>query len=192
MGARLLTIVAGLLLASAAQADGGPRDAHDFAFVSIDGAPLSLSQFDGRAVLVVNTASRCGFTRQYEDLQAVWERYRDGGLVVLGVPSNDFGSQEPGAEAQIKEFCEVTFGIDFPMTAKASVRGTHAHPFYTWAAIELGAASVPRWNFHKYLIDRDGRLVDWFSTPTPPTSAPVLAAIEAALAPQRASVGFDE
>ncbi len=181
MTARIALIVASLLLTPIALADAG-RSAHDFTFDSIDGAPLSMAQFDGRAVLVVNTASRCGFTRQYAELQTVWERYRDRGLVVLGVPSNDFGGQEPGTEAEIKEFCEVNFNVDFPMTAKVQVRGEQAHPFYAWAADRLGAAAAPRWNFHKYLIDRDGQLVDWFSTPTPPTAPPVIGAIETVLA----------
>ena len=190
MGTRILLAIAGLLFATGSVADVGPRTAHEFAFTSIDGAPLSLSRYDGQAVLVVNTASRCGFTRQYGELQAVWERYRDSGLVVLGVPSNDFGGQEPGTEAEIKDFCEVNFNVDFPMTAKVVVRGEEAHPFYAWAANELGPASVPRWNFHKYLIDREGRLVDWFSTPTSPTSEPVLDAIETALAAPAAADGI--
>ena len=181
MIARALTILAGLLLATGALAGSAGQTAHDFSFTAIDGGPLSLSEFAGQPVRVVKTASRCGFTRQYGELQDVWERYRDRGLVVLGVPSNDFGGQEPGTEAEIKEFCEVNFSVDFPMTAKVAVRGAEAHPFYAWAASELGEATVPRWNFHKYLLGRDGRLVDWFSTPTPPDAPPVLAAIESAL-----------
>jgi len=126
--------------------------AHSFEFESIDGGPLPLSGFKGRAVLLVNVASRCGFVRQYDGLQALWEKYRARGLVVLGVPSNDFGGQEPGSEAEIKKFCEVNFNVDFPMTAKVAVSGEGAHPFYRWAAGELGEESKPRWNFHKYLI----------------------------------------
>jgi glutathione peroxidase len=101
--------------------------------------------------------------------------------VVLGVPSNDFGDQEPGTEAEIKTFCEVNFNVNFPMSAKVHVKGNQAHPFYLWAAEELGAIASPQWNFHKYLISPDGRLVDWFSTPTSPLSARVLRAIEAQL-----------
>ncbi len=187
MGVRALMTVVAMLMATGAVAESGGQTAHDFTFVSIDGAPLPLSQFDGQAVLVVNTASRCGFTRQYAELQAVWERYRDSGLVVLGVPSNDFGAQEPGTEAEIKDFCEVNFNIDFPMTSKVTVRGEGAHAFYAWAVDELGPAAAPRWNFHKYLIDRDGRLVDWFSTPTPPTSEPVVTAIESVLLARQAA-----
>lgn len=174
------------MAAAPAQAgqDRGNEDgasAYDFAFTSIEGEPLPLSAFEGQVVLVVNTASRCGFTGQYADLQSVWQSYRDRGLVVLGVPSNDFGGQEPGTEAEIKTFCEVNFDVDFPMTAKVKVTGGGAHPFYKWAAQELGALAKPRWNFHKYLIGRDGRLTDWFSTPTAPTSRKVRRAIEAQL-----------
>ncbi len=162
-------------------ADGQDGSAHAFAFTAIDGSPLPLSQFVGKAVLVVNTASQCGFTPQYEQLQAVWQRYREGGLVVLGVPSNDFGGQEPATEAQIQDFCETTFSVDFPLTEKTVVAGDGAHPFYQWARGELGMVAAPKWNFHKYLITPDGRLVDWFSTVTRPDSDKVIAAIERVL-----------
>ena len=156
--------------------------AYDFAFTSIEGEPLPLSDFRGQVVLLVNTASRCGFTPQYEDLQAVWERYRERGLVVLGVPSNDFGGQEPGSEAEIKQFCEVNFDVDFPLTSKEQVVGEEAHPFYRWAVEQFGFAAKPRWNFHKYLIGPDGKLADWFATTTKPTAPKVTEAIEAQLA----------
>ncbi len=156
-------------------------NAHAFTFTAIDGEPLPLAGFAGKAVLVVNTASRCGFTRQYGDLQAVWDTYRDRGLVVLGVPSNDFGGQEPGSDAEIKTFCEVNFNVDFPLTSKEHVAGDEAHPFYRWAAEELGAEARPRWNFHKYLLAPDGKLVGWFPTAMSPGSRTVLGALEAAL-----------
>lgn len=174
-----LAICAVLLLGPTAVS---AQTAHDFTFTSIEGDPLSLADFRGKAVLVVNTASFCGFTKQYDDLQAVWERYRDRGLVVLGVPSNDFGNQEPGSAAEIKTFCEVNFAIDFPMTEKVKVKGKDAHPFYRWALATLGPEARPRWNFHKYLIDADGRLAGWFSTATEPTSRKVIDAIEAQIA----------
>lgn len=173
-------VTSGMTDAHPAKAEQG-ASAFGFSFTAIDGGPLPLDAFAGKAVLVVNTASACGFTRQYADLQALWERYRDRGLVVLGVPSNDFGGQEPGTEAEIKTFCEVNFAVDFPLTAKERVRGDDAHPFYRWAAHELGIAALPRWNFHKYLIAPDGRLVDWFSTMTSPTSEKVLKSVEAHL-----------
>ncbi|MFO1119249.1 MAG: glutathione peroxidase [Rhodospirillales bacterium] len=167
------------------------QSAYDFVFTTIDGAPLPLSDFRGKALLVVNTASQCGFTPQYEGLEKLWQDYRDRGLVVLGVPSNDFGGQEPGSEAQIKEFCEVNFAVDFPMTAKAHVRGDDAHPFYRWAATQVGMLGAPRWNFHKYLIAADGRLVDWFATTTSPDAARLRGAVQQNLpAPQQSSDGI--
>jgi glutathione peroxidase len=166
---------------SAAMPANTPSTAYDFDFVAIDGQPLPLKQFAGKAVLVVNTASMCGYTPQYADLQALWEEYRDRGLVVLGVPSNDFGGQEPGGAEQIKDFCEVNFAVDFPMTDKQAVTGAKAHPFYQWARRELGSAAVPRWNFHKYLVAPDGRLADWFSTSTSPRSERVVKAVQEVL-----------
>lgn len=159
--------------------------AHDFAFRAIEGGDMPLAGYKGKAVLVVNTASQCGFTKQYANLQELWRRYRERGLVVLGVPSNDFGGQEPGSEAEIKKFCAVNFDVDFPLAAKEPVKGEGAHPFYKWAAGELGVIAVPRWNFHKYLIAPDGKLVDWFSSPTDPLSSRVTSAVEALLPPAR-------
>lgn len=181
---RRTTLFATLALAlaatvGAARATGS--GAHAFTFEGIDGKPLPMEGFRGKAVLVVNTASLCGFTNQYAGLQAVWERYREKGLVVLGVPSNDFGGQEPGKEADIKEFCETNFAVDFPLAAKTPVSGNAAHPFYRWAGDQVGFVGRPRWNFHKYLIAPDGRLVDWFSTATAPDAPRVRAAIEAVL-----------
>src|SRR5262249_23500326 len=132
--------------------------AHDFEFTAIDGKPLKLSQFAGKPVLVVNTASQCGLTPQYKGLQALWEKYKARGLVVLGVPSNDFGAQEPGSEAEIQSFCSTKFNVGFPMTSKNAVTGAKAHPFYKWTLEELGDAGAPKWNFHKYLIDGKGAI----------------------------------
>ena len=155
-----------------------PESAHEFRFETIDGEPLLLSQYAGKVMLVVNTASECGFTPQFEGLQSLWERYREHGLVVLGVPSNDFGGQEPGVASEIKSYCRVNYGVDFPLTAKTRVKGADAHPFYVWAQDQLGFLAKPRWNFHKYLLARDGRIDDWFSTMTEPTSNKVIRAIE--------------
>jgi glutathione peroxidase len=155
--------------------------AWDFTFTSIDGEAMPLSAYRGKALLVVNTASRCGFTPQYEGLQALWERYRERGLVVIGVPSNDFGGQEPGSATQIKSFCETNFAVDFPMTDKNQVVGAQAHPFYRWAAVGLGPDKAPSWNFHKYLIGPDGQLVASIPTRVEPTSEPVIAAVEKVL-----------
>jgi glutathione peroxidase len=159
-----------------------PVSAFEHAFKSIDGGEMALSQYKGKALLVVNTASFCGFTRQYEALQKLWERYQAKGLVVIGVPSNDFGAQEPNSEAQIKTFCEGNFGITFPMTAKVEVKGRGAHPFYAWAASTMGQAAVPQWNFHKLLIGRDGRGIATFTSRVEPLSGLVIEAVEKALA----------
>ncbi len=176
----LLAVVLGLTTPAGAT-EGQAIDLDALAMTAIDGQPLALGTFRGRAVLVVNTASRCGFTPQYAGLQQVWERYRDRGLIVLGIPSNDFGNQEPGSEGEIRHFCEVNFVVDFPMLARQRVRGPDAHPIYRWAARQTGPLGVPRWNFHKLLIGRDGRLVDWFSSTTAPDAARVTGAIERAL-----------
>ncbi len=157
------------------------KTAHDFAFTSIDGEPLPLSDFKGKAVLVVNTASQCGLTPQYDGLEALWAAYKDRGLVVLGVPSNDFGGQEPGTEDQIKTFCETRFSVDFPMTSKNVVKGEGAHPFYTWAKDGIGEAAEPKWNFHKILIGKDGKLIAGFGSRTEPGDPEIKAAIEKAL-----------
>ena len=155
--------------------------AFDFEFDGIDGAPLSMEQFKDQVVLAVNTASACGFTPQYDDLQHLYETYQDQGLVVLGIPSNDFGRQEPLSADGIKEFCEVNFNITFPMTDKTMVKGNNAHPFYLWAADQLGMMAKPRWNFHKYLIGRDGQLITWYASTTSPMSDRVKKAVEKAL-----------
>ena len=158
-----------------------PQSAHDFDFTSIDGKPLPLKSFDGKAVLVVNTASRCGLTPQYEGLESLWAAYKDKGLVVLGVPSNDFGAQEPGSESEIQSFCTTNFGVDFPMTAKAEVTGPDAHPFYQWAKGELGEEAQPKWNFHKILVGKDGRLVRGFGSRTEPSDPELRQAIDSVL-----------
>jgi glutathione peroxidase len=155
--------------------------AHDFEFRSIDGDALPMSAFKGKAVLVVNVASQCGLTPQYEGLEKLWRDKRDAGLVVLGVPANDFGAQEPGTENEIKTFCETRFAVDFPMTAKEHVIGAGAHPLYKWVASELGEAAAPKWNFHKYLINKDGTLAGTFGSRTEPGAAELGAAIDEAL-----------
>ena len=165
-----------LLFAAPAWAAGS---AHQFSLPSIDGGELNLADFKGKSILLVNTASYCGFTKQYDGLQALWDAKRDDGLVVLGVPSNDFGQQEPGAETEIKEFCEVNFAINFPMSEKLVVKGAAAHPLYKWLKQETGAS--PRWNFYKFLIDGDGQAVTYFSSMTKPQSKKLIRAIDATL-----------
>lgn len=178
-------IYAAALFASALGFIGGhtamAESAHDFSFQSIDGGALPMSQFKGKAVLVVNTASFCGYTPQYEGLQSLWSEYKDKGLVVLGVPSNDFGAQEPGTADEIKDFCESNFDVDFPLTAKEVVKGGSAHSFYKWAADVQGADNAPSWNFHKYLVAPDGSLVQAFASRVEPMSDELVAAVEANL-----------
>ena len=154
------------------------QSAHDFSFTSIDGENLPLASLKGKAVLIVNTASMCGFTSQYKGLQELWDSYRDRGLVVLGVPSDDFGGQELDSAAEVKSFCTLNYNIDFPMTDIVHVKGPSAHPYYKWVAEVHGALAVPRWNFHKHLFDADGHLVDWFVSTTGPTSSKLRRAIE--------------
>ncbi|MDB5392793.1 MAG: putative glutathione peroxidase [Rhodospirillales bacterium] len=168
------------LSGAAMAAEGG--NAHQFAFTSIDGKPMPLSEFKGKTVLIVNTASQCGFTPQYTALEAVYTKYKDKGLVVVGVPSNNFGGQEPGSNAEIKKFCEGNYDVDFPLTTKYDVKGPDAHPFYKWAEAVGGTPAVPAWNFHKLLIGPDGKLVAEFPSKVKPDSSAVETAIETAMA----------
>lgn len=175
----ILTVGISLMTFTFARAqDSDHGSAYEFSFMGIDGTLMELEQFRGRLLLVVNTASRCGFTKQYADLQKLYDTYKDRGLVILGVPSNDFGAQEPGSDEEIKQFCEVNFDINFPMTGKTVVNGAEAHPFYQWAGKQVNAFGRPRWNFHKYLISPEGKLVDWFSSMTSPSDSKITAAIE--------------
>ena len=144
--------------------------AYDFKFNDLDGSSLNLSEFKGKVIVVINVASQCGFTKQYADMQKIWEEYQDKGLIVLGVPSNDFGQQEPGTNQEIKNFCESKFGITFPMTEKISVKGENAHPFYLWAGKNYGKSAIPKWNFHKIIIDKSGKVAETFSSMTNPSS----------------------
>ena len=156
--------------------------AHDFEFPGIEGGALPLKAWRGKPILVVNTASFCGYTPQYKDLEALWEKYKARGLVVLGVQSNDFGQQEPGSAKEIKAFCE-SYDVSFPLADKQKVVGADAHPFYRWVAAELGDAGVPRWNFHKYLIDAQGEIAGAWPSRVTPLSKEVTEAVEQALKP---------
>lgn len=173
-----------MALTAAPEPEGGwPADtAYGFSFDGLVAETIPLSAFQGEAVLVVNTASKCGFTKQYDGLQALYRDYEAKGLTIVGVPSNQFGGQEPGSAEEIAEFCRLNFGVTFPMAAKSDVIGEGAHPFYRWAESQLGAAAVPRWNFHKILVGPNGRAVAAFPSATTPESEELRAAIEAALA----------
>ncbi len=131
---------------------------------------------------MVNTASECGFTPQYRDLQALWQRYRGAGLVVLGVPSNDFGEQEPGDATQIRAFCTGQFGVSFPLSEKTGVIQGDVHPFFRWVEETFGEPAMPRWNFHKYLVGPDGELVDVWPSAVEPTDPAIVDAVESSLA----------
>lgn len=176
--ATLLTWLA-ISLAPAAAAGGG----HAFSLTAIEGGPLPLEQWRGRPVLVVNTASFCGYTDQYAGLQALWERYRDRGLVVLGVPSNDF-AQETGTSSEIKAFCEANFSVDFPLADKTVVRGPESHPLFDWLRAELGQTAGPGWNFYKFLIGPDGQALAVWPSPVQPEADAITAAIERVLPPE--------
>ena len=153
---------------------------HDFTIESISGDTINLSDYRSNVVLLVNTASKCGFTPQYSGLQKIYEKYKDDGLVVLGVPTNDF-NQELSKDSEVKEFCEIRFGVEFPMSSIQPIRGENAHPIYKWIKSNVSVIGQPRWNFHKYLIGKDGKIINWFSSMTSPTSEGLLNQIETAL-----------
>jgi len=150
----------------------------DLRIKSLNGETINLSQYKDKAVLVVNVASNCGFTKQYTDLQNLWDQYKRKGLIVLGVPSNQFGKQEPGTNDEIKKFCEVNFNINFPMTDKVDVKGPNAHPIYIWAKENFGNSAIPKWNFHKILINKEGNVQDTFSSLTKPSSKRIINQID--------------
>lgn len=163
-------------------AEADRATAYQFEFAGLYTPRVPLTAFAGEVVLVVNTASKCGFTPQYEGLQQIYSEYRDQGFEILGVPANNFAGQEPGTSEEIQEFCELNYGVTFPMAARTDVIGEGRHPFYAWAEAQLGESAVPQWNFHKLLIGRDGRLIRAFPTRTEPTAQEVRDAIAAALA----------
>jgi glutathione peroxidase len=151
--------------------------AYAFSFAGLKSGDIKLADYAGKPILVVNTASQCGYTPQYAGLQQLWTRFHERGLMIVGVPSNDFGGQEPGGAAEIEQTAHGDYGVGFPLAAKAEVRGAHQHPFYKWAAGEK-PLELPRWNFHKYLIGRDGHVAASFATQVEPTDPRVIAAIE--------------
>lgn len=147
----------------------------------LNGEPFDPAELIGHLVLVVNTASLCGFTSQYEGLQSLWDTYRGKGLVVLGVPSDDFGGQEYNTDEEVETFCKINYGINFPMLERQQVKGRDAHPLFAWISEQAGLLGTPRWNFYKYLIAPDGSLIDWYTSTTTPQSKALIGAIEAHL-----------
>ena len=151
---------------------------YDIEIESVNGEIISLSEYKGKTIFLVNVASNCGFTKQYADLQNLWEKYREKDLIVIGMPSNQFGGQQPGSNTEIKDFCETNFNINFLMTSKQDVKGINAHEIYKWAKISYGKSAVPKWNFHKILINKEGIIVDTFASFTNPMSKKVVLKIE--------------
>jgi glutathione peroxidase len=171
-----------LLLSSFAAIAGGLFAAgsiHAFTMRDIDGKPLELKRFQGKIVLFVNVASRCGYTPQYAGLESLYRKYKERGLVVVGVPANNFGAQEPGTEQEIKNFCTRTYNVTFPMTSKVSVKGADIDPLYAWLTSAKGGEV--RWNFTKFLVGKDGAVIGRFEPSTAPESPELIAAIEKAL-----------
>jgi glutathione peroxidase len=183
MIAGLLTAIAGSAATRSARAQGAISriTAYAFSFPALSGDDISLAEFTGRPLLVVNTASLCGYTPQYAGLQQLWTEFGGRGLAMVGVPSNDFGGQEPGGATEIAETAQHQYGVTFPIAAKAVVTGANAHPFYKWAA-QARPSEVPRWNFHKYLIGRDGYIAEVFASAVEPIDTRVKTAIAKALA----------
>jgi glutathione peroxidase len=150
----------------------------DLNIKSINDKVINLNEFKGKVVLLVNVASKCGFTKQYSSLQRLYEKYRESGFVVIGIPSNQFGGQEPGSNSEIKEFCETNFNITFPITDKVDVKGKNAHPLYIWAKENYGSSTIPKWNFHKILINKEGKIQDTFNSFVDPLSDKIVKQIE--------------
>ena len=151
---------------------------YDLNIKSINGDELNIAEMNGKTILLVNVASNCGFTKQYDELQKLYDDYKDKGLIVIGVPSNQFGGQEPGTESEIKDFCETNFNITFPITSKYDVKGSNAHPIYLWAKETYGNSAVPKWNFHKILINKEGKIEDTYLSFTNPLSNKITKKLE--------------
>ena len=180
-----LAFVAPVGAAEPASADGACPALLNYTFNRLQtGKPESLCQFRGKVLLIVNTASYCGYTHQYEGLEALYRRYKSRGLVVVGFPSNDFGGQEPGSNQEIAEFCRLTYGVEFPMFEKSSVSSLKANPLYATLLGRTGKA--PQWNFHKYLVDRNGNRVERFETKIEPDDRALVTALEKLLAEKSA------
>ena len=171
----LFLIVAGFFAST--PSESYTLNAYDFKFKDIDGNVLKFKDYKGKVLLIVNVASKCGFTGQYEGLQAVWDKYKDKDFVLIGIPSNDF-YQEYSNEGDVKNFCERTFGVNFPMTSINAVRGKDAHPFYKWAKLTYGNKTVPKWNFHKILINKEGKIEQTYASFTNPKSKKLISKIE--------------
>ena len=145
-------------------------NAYKFSFNSIDGKIVNLKEFKGKPILIINTASLCGFTNQYADIESLYDNYKEDGLVVIGIPSNDFGNQELSSNTKVKDFCTTNFDISFLLTEITKIKGQNGHPFFKWIKQEAGFLAFPKWNFYKYLISDKGELVSWYTSTTKPKS----------------------
>ena len=153
-------------------------NAYKYSFTSIDGKVINLKEFKGKPILIVNTASLCGFTNQYKDIESLYGMYKKVDLIVLGIPSNDFGNQELSSNAKVKEFCTTNFDISFLLTEITKIKGQNGHPFFKWVKEEAGFLAFPKWNFYKYLINKEGLLVKWYASTTRPSSTKITTKID--------------
>jgi len=151
---------------------------YQFYFKSIDGKEINLKNFKGKPIFIVNTASLCGFTNQYSDIEILHQKYKKGGLIIIGIPSNDFGNQELSSNNKVKEFCAINFNISFMLTEITNIKGEKGHPFFKWVKEEAGFLAFPKWNFYKYLINKEGLLVKWYASTTKPNSKKITAQID--------------
>ena len=151
---------------------------YNFSFNSIDGKKINLKEFKGKPILIVNTASLCGFTYQYSDIELLYNKYKLDGLIVIGVPSNDFGNQELSSNQKVKEFCSINFDVSFLLTEITNIKGEKGHPFFKWIKKEAGILAFPKWNFYKYLVNKEGLLVKWYTSTTNPNSNKIIKDID--------------
>jgi glutathione peroxidase len=185
--AKRISVLMGMVMvmATTMPAEPAASSVYDFTLPSIDGKPLPLAHFKGKVLMLVNVASRCGFTPQYSALESLYEKYKDQGLVIVGFPANNFGAQEPGTNQEIKAFCSRTYNVTFPMYSKVSVKGADQTPLYSYLTKRTDAplAGEIKWNFTKFLVDRNGRVVQRFEPDVVPDSKPVVSAVEKLLKP---------
>ena len=168
-----LTIIIGILMIKQVTAN-----VYEFKFTSIDGEIIKLSDFKGKPLVIINTASLCGFTNQYSDIEQLFKNYADKDLTIIAVPSNDFGNQELSSNKEVKDFCTTNFNVSFLLTEITNIKGKNGHPFFNWVKKEAGFLAFPKWNFYKYLIDRDGKLDSWYASVTKPASTKIVTNIE--------------
>ncbi|HXX64899.1 MAG TPA: glutathione peroxidase [Bacteroidota bacterium] len=176
-----IIILAGVIMASSIAGENAPTGVLGFTMKSIDGKQVPLSQYKGKVLLLVNVASECGFTPQYKDLEALYRKYEDRGFMILGFPANNFGGQEPGSDSEIKSFCTTTYGVTFDMFSKISVKGDDQHPLYKLITSDPKYGGEVRWNFQKYLVDRNGVIIGKYLSKVGPLSTELTSAIETAL-----------